>query len=131
LIGAVIKVSNALNRLAKRLENDTFFLASALRTYATSEGLDYTGLAHRLNCDVSVLSTLSICRRPTGAAFREEVLRIAERFNVKAGTLAEAIRRADSLETLRLAQPERGLLMAARDADADSERSSTEDTEDQ
>jgi hypothetical protein len=124
-------VSNAFNRLAKRLENDTFFLASALRTYATSEGLDYTGLAHRLSCDLGVLATLGICRRPTGAAFREEVMHIAERFNLKAGILAEAIRRADSLETLRLAQPERGLLMAARDADADSERSSTEDTEDQ
>ena len=109
-------MSEAIERLSQRLTNDSFFLASVLHKYAMNEGLDDVGLAQRLGCDVQVLGILGICRRPNPESFRSDVLRIAERFNLNVEALAEIVRRVDSLGILRFAQPERGLLMAARDA---------------
>jgi hypothetical protein len=111
-------VSARLAALARRLADDTFFLASALREYQTSEILDEEGLAAMLGCSVETLVPLALCRRPTSTppAFRRDVDRIAERFGVNAGALAALVRRADALAGLRQrATAERGTLLAARD----------------
>lgn len=107
-------------RLARRVEDDPFFLASALKEYALSEGLDGRGLAAALSCPAGTLARLALCRRPrpTPPLFRQDIDRIAAHFGVNADALAQIVRRADALAALgRSVEDERGTLMAARDRD--------------
>ncbi len=113
-------MTSRLARLARRVEDDPAFLASALKQYATSEGLDGRGLAAALSCSVEALARLALCRRPRPAPpwFRQDVDRIAARFGANADALAAIVRRADALGRLRdVDVGERGLLIAARDQD--------------
>lgn len=105
--------------LARRIEDDEFFLASALADYARMEHLDEQGLAKALGCSVEGLVSLRLCRRPRPQPefFRKDVDQIASRFGAKAEVLAEVVRRHDALREMR-AGPTRemgGTLMAARD----------------
>jgi len=103
---------------ARRLADDEYFLASALRVYALSEQLDDSGLANVLGCDVETLDPLGLCRRPSSEpdVFQRDVDRIALHFGVDTGVLAQVVRRADVIGALRRdANNEWGLLMAARD----------------
>jgi hypothetical protein len=104
-----------LDRLARRVLNDPFFLAAALTAFAESEGLDDAGLAARLGCELSVLTNLRLCRMPCPEApqFWQDVEQIAERFGVDAETLAEMVRRGQGLRRFREAA--QGTLWAARD----------------
>ena len=114
-------MASRLARLARRVEDDPTFLASALKQYALSEGLDGRGLAAALSCPVEALARLALCRRPrpTPPWFRQDVDRIATRFGANADALAAIVRQADALDRLRgIEADERGLLMAARDQDA-------------
>src|SRR5262245_37961191 len=107
-----------LESLARRLEDDQFFLASALADYAQSEHLSDASLAKRLECPVATLAPLRLCRRPRPGKemFRRDVQTIADRFNVNANVLAEVVRRADALERMRKPMhAQRGTLLAARD----------------
>lgn len=112
-------MTSAVDALARRLAGGSFFLASALATYAQSEDLDDRGLAETLGCAVEALGPLRLCRRPRSPAnlFREDVRKIAARFGVRPEILAEAVRRSDVLARLREAtmEGEAGVLMAARD----------------
>ncbi len=111
-------MASRIDILARRVQSDPFFLASALADYARSEGLDEQGLAVVLGCPVETLGPLRLCRRPRPepALFRQDIDRIASRFDVKIDVLAEAVRRSDALSSMRRgAKNERGLLMAARD----------------
>lgn len=105
--------------LARRIEGDDFFLASALADYARTEHLDEQGLAGALGCLVEDLVSLRLCRRPRPQpeSFRGEVDRIASRFGARANILAEAVRRSDALRTMRVRSTEEtsGTLMVARD----------------
>ncbi len=115
-------MSERLAAFARRVADDPFFLASALRDYAQSEGLDDAGLAARLGCSAETLDRLRLCRRPRPepAEFRADVDRIAERFGVDPTALAEVVRRADVLAELRHAGAGgAGTLMAARDRPGD------------
>ncbi len=109
---------NRLENLARKLESDQFFLASALAEYAQSERLDDASFAGRLGCTVATLVPLRLCRRPRPekAMFRRDVRTIADRFCVNADLLAEVVRRADALVQMRKAlHSDRGTLLAARD----------------
>lgn len=122
--------------LARRVEADPFFLASALAEYARSEGLDSSELAAWLGCSAAILPRLALCRRPRPSPyFQADVDRIAARFGVRPDALARVARRADVLATLRRpatrdegvkgsgpATEDRaaGLLMAARDRAEDA-----------
>lgn len=105
--------------LARRIEGDDFFLASALADYARTEHLDEQGLAGALDCSEEDLVSLRLCRRPRPEpqSFRADVDRIASRFGARTDVLAEAIRRSDALRTMRARSTEEtsGTLMAARD----------------
>lgn len=105
--------------LARRIEDEDFFLASALADYARTEHLDEQGLAGALDCSEEDLVSLRLCRRPRPQpeSFRREVNRIASRFGARAGVLAEVVRRSDALRTMRARSTEEtsGTLMAARD----------------
>ena len=105
--------------LARRIEGDDFFLASALADYARTEHLDEQGLAGALDCSEENLVSLRLCRRPRPEpqSFRRDVNQIASRFGARADVLAEVIRRSDALRTMRarLTEETSGTLMAARD----------------
>lgn len=115
-------MSERLQLLARRVQDDSYFLASALADYAQSEDLDDRGLARVLKCSVETLPALRLCRRPRAdpAYFGNDIATIALRLHVDAVTLAQVVRRADVLVALRqAATSERGILMAARDRQDD------------
>jgi hypothetical protein len=110
-------MSDSLQALARRAEGEAFFLASLLAAYALTEGLDDTGLATALGCSGEDLTMLRLCRAPRSAAeeFWDDVLRIAERFRLEPGRLAEVVKRGSVVRRLQSAPPAGGFLMAARD----------------
>jgi hypothetical protein len=110
-----------LRRAAARAAGREFYLASALLPWAEAEGLDDAALAERLGCRAADLARLLLCRRPRreAPAFGQDVAAIAIAFGLSADALAEAVRQADGLRALRVAeQPdEYGWLAAARDCE--------------
>jgi hypothetical protein len=113
-----------LERLAKRVSTDPFFLGFRLAQFAAVKELDDAALAARLGCAPDALANLRLCRAPRAddpTTFREDVTCIAAKFGLDARTLAEVAKPA-------LAEVERGgasagaagALLAARDQENDS-----------
>ena len=112
-------MSDPLESLARRVEDDPFFLAPLVALYARSEGLDDAGVAAALGCPPAALTDVRLCRapRPEPAGFREDVARIAGHFGLDPGRLAEVVRRGQAIQRARgAAVAEGGTLLAARDA---------------
>ena len=110
-------MSESLENLAKRLEDDPFFLACALRLYAVSDDISESQLAAALGCSVEGLTYMKLCRMPAGEpkAFQADVERIATKFGVRADALAVIARRGEVLLKLRSAESTSAAFMAARD----------------
>jgi transcriptional regulator with XRE-family HTH domain len=110
-------MSERSNALARRLEREGDFLASALAKYARAGNLSDEELAARLGCEPSQLAAIRLCRMPRSAQphFRHDIDRIAEAFQIDALVLAEAVRLANSLDKLDPREDADGFLMAARD----------------
>jgi hypothetical protein len=114
-------VSRLLDESARALEGDPQYLASALATFAFSEGLTDERLADFLGCEPPTLTGLRWCLRPRSnlddpGIFRRDVEEIATRFAIWAEPLARVVRRADAIAHLRQATAtDGGFLMAARD----------------
>lgn len=110
-------MTDPLDALARRVENEPFFLASTLALFARSEALDEEALCQFLRCPPESFAMLRLCRtpdeEPTG--FQRDVKQIAERFGADADALAEAVRRGQTLQRLQQAVAS-GTLLAARDA---------------
>lgn len=115
-------MANRLESLARRVEENPGFLASALADYARSEALSADALAAQLGCDVRQLGKLRLCRRPRFGSepFSADVARIASEFGIDRDILLEAVRRADALAALRDVVGDAGYLMAARDRAEDA-----------
>jgi hypothetical protein len=111
-------MAEPLEKLATRLESDPFFLACPLGLFARSEKLDDRQLAERLGCAVETLVQVRLCRAPAGEAaqFQKDIACIAATFAVDASVLTEAVRRGQTLFSMRKASPT-NTLMAARDAE--------------
>lgn len=110
-------MSERIDALARRLESESDFLASALAIYAQAENLSDEGLARRLGCEQSRLAAIRLCRMPRGSQphFRQDIGRIADAFHIDALVLAEAVRLANSLGKLDSPENADGFLIAARD----------------
>ena len=108
-----------LEHLARRLEDDPFFLACLLKLYAESEGLNEHSLAARMHCSKQTFVLVCLCRAPMGddEAFQDDIERIATKFSVDADVLAEAIRRGQAIFEMRRKTNASATLMAARDGD--------------
>ena len=108
-----------LEHLARRLEDDPFFLACPLKIYAESEGLNEDSLAARLHCSKETYVLVCLCRAPMGddESFQDDIERISAKFSVDADVLAEAIRRGQAIFEMRRSASAAGTLMAARDGD--------------
>lgn len=113
-------MSNHLEHLASRLEDDPFFLACPLRRYAKSEGLNEEGLAAGLKCSQEALVSVFLCRAPLGEdeSFHEGIEQIAARFSVDADALADAVRRGQAIFHMAQRPNAAATLLAARDGDA-------------
>jgi hypothetical protein len=113
-------MSNHLEHLARRLQDDPFFLACPLQLYAKSEGLSEEGLAAGLKCSKEALISVLLCRAPSGehASFYEGIERVAARFSVDAGALADAVRRGQAIFHMARTPSTSNTLLAARDSDA-------------
>ena len=113
-----------LRELARRAEHEPFFLASALKEYTESEGMNDEDLARFLKCPTEVLDPVRLCRRPASASpeFRRDVERIAGHFGLNMGALAQILRQVDVVAKLRQegALPSEGELRAARDREPES-----------
>lgn len=108
-----------LARAALEAEHNAFFIASALATYRSLSEIDNTSLAAFLGCTGTALYRLALCRRPEGegAAYREEVQRIAQYAGCNAERLATMLRAASASDAMRAAAA--GSLLAARDRISD------------
>jgi hypothetical protein len=120
-------MSIPLERLARRVQSDAFFLAAPLARYAESQRLDDHALAARLGCDGDTLTHLRLCRNPDAMPphFWNDVERIASRFHLDPDRLAEVVRFGQALLQARPpaaapVNPAPGYLMAARE-DTDGE----------
>ena len=111
-------MADPLETLARRVENEPFFLASTLAMFAQSETLDDKALCSFLRCPWESFAMLCLCRTPDEepSAFQRDVQRIAERFGADVDALTEAVRRGQALQRLRQAAAAGGTLLAARDA---------------
>ena len=115
-------MSMHLDRLARRVMRDPFFLAAPLARYAESHRLDDAGLSSCLGCDLATLTQLRLCRTPDPIppGFFRDIEVIAGRFRIDPDALAEVVRFGQAL-----LQPSpwpicgvvasAGSLMAARD----------------
>ena len=115
-------MAEPLENLARRLENDPFFLACPLKLFAESAGLAEREVATQLRCSVETLVRVRLCRAPLPEAkqFRNEIARIAETYQVDALALTDAVRRGQAIWHLRQGQRgAAGSLLAARDGDND------------
>lgn len=112
-------MADPLDTLARRVENEPFFLASTLALFARSEEMDEEALCRFLRCPRESFAMLRLCRTPDEepSAFQGDVRRIAERFGTDENALAEAVRRGQALHRLRQAATGGGTLLAARDAE--------------
>ncbi|HEY2908671.1 MAG TPA: hypothetical protein VGI99_00405 [Gemmataceae bacterium] len=68
-----------LERLARRLEADSYFLAYWLAKYAAGRGLDDAALGKLLGVGPDVLTLVKLCRAPENAA---DVDTVEHRFHV-------------------------------------------------
>jgi hypothetical protein len=110
-------VSERISALARRVAGDPFFLASTLEIYRVSENLSDRELATHLGCREENLPLVALCRQPRRMPphFRQDVDRIAARFSLNGGVLAQVVRHADTLAGMRRQTTrDPGLLLAAR-----------------
>jgi hypothetical protein len=115
-------MSIPLERLARRVRSDPFFLAAPLARYAESHQLDDGALAAHLGCGGDALTHLRLCRNPEPMPphFWNDVERIAARFHLDPDRLAEVVRFGQALLQMRPpadvpVHPAPGYLMAARE----------------
>ena len=117
-------MAEPLENLARRLENDPFFLACPLKLFAESAGLAEREIATQLRCSVETLVRVRLCRAPLPESeqFRKDIARIAETYQVDALALTDAVRRGQAIWHLRQEQAGGArTLLAARDSDGEGD----------
>lgn len=115
-------MTDPLERMAKWAEGQEHFLAFLLAMYAQSEGLDDASLAAALGCCPEDLVMVRLCRAPRldRQGFRDDVARIADRFDLDPKRLSVAVKRGRVLACLQDGPSGHGgFLMAARDDEDD------------
>lgn len=77
-----------LERLARRVESDSFFLAYWLAKYAVAHSLDDAALGRFLGVGPDVLTLVKLCRAPENAA---DVDAVVHRFHVNRPALVAVV----------------------------------------
>lgn len=109
-------------RMARRAEQDPFFMASALAAFCRLQGLDDHALAAFLRCPAEMLPHLALCRRPDPASprFQSDVTQIATYARADPDRLVRLLRRVNALAALG-ATGRQDLLAAARDREEEAD----------
>jgi hypothetical protein len=82
-----------MERVLRRVGDDSYFLGSALNAYQRCAGADVAGIAAFLGCPVSALPRLALARRPDphSPRFRRELARLVARTGAAEGRLAAVL----------------------------------------
>ncbi len=118
--------AEALRRLVERVRRDAFFVGRALAIYQRRHDLDDLKLAQRLECSVSDLKRLALCRLPDDKQqieFQQDVRKIAAFAPCNPDRLVQLLREVASWDALQGDSQERanGFLLAARDYKPDGD----------
>lgn len=113
-----------LEAAARRSGHEAWTLGHVFARYRDLEDGSAESLAADLGCSLEVLHWLSLCRRPDGERFSEDVLAIAKRFDVEPHRLVEVIRRVEVMDDAFGPSSEDSVLLAARDRLPDEEKDS-------
>jgi len=112
-------------RTARRAADNPYFLAFALHQYAEQNRMDEPALMTALGGTPETLAHARLCRTPRldPDGCKEDVTRIAAKFGLNAGVLAEAVRAGEVAVAHRAAAeravPESAVpMLAARDRPA-------------
>lgn len=115
-------MTDATLKLARRAGEDPHFLAFSLANFADQEGMGESQLMELLGTTPEGLASARLCASPRAdpMGFREDVDRIARKFNLRRDALAEIAKRGQVLAALRRAAEEQSPdtaapLLAARD----------------
>lgn len=110
------------DRMARRAEQDPFFMASALAAFRRLQGLDDDALAAFLRCPAEMLPHLALCRRPDPASprFQSDVTQIATYARADPDQLVRLLRRVNVFAALEPAA-QQDLLAAARDREEETD----------
>lgn len=113
-------MSESLDWLSRRVEDDPTFLASVLAEYAVSEKLNDVGLAAALGCSRENLTLVRLCRVPRSdpAGLRADTAELAAAYGVDPLRLISVLRRTNSMRAIRAATG-LGSLLAARQRSED------------
>ncbi|AFE04820.1 hypothetical protein COCOR_02788 [Corallococcus coralloides DSM 2259] len=109
-----------LTYAAKRSTTEHGLLGQVFATYQSLEDCSRDALAEELGCDEQTLNMLSLCRRPSGDAFAEQVKMLCGRFGLEPFALVNVLRQveimgSDSGEVETRLHPTGTLQLAARD----------------
>jgi hypothetical protein len=104
-----------LRRAAARSSDHPWTFGAVVAAYREIEKCSAAGVAAQLQCTPETLMWISLCRRPGGDQFADQVRSIATRFRVPAEELAAIVRRVDAIGALRSREQPAEHLIAARD----------------
>lgn len=111
-------------RAVERATKEPFLLAHLLDVQGATLGGHWLDAAAKLGCTTESAVRLALCRRPdsTKADFAEQIRQIAAYAGIDADALAQFIREAEAIQSLRQTRPHsgttneiEGLLLAALD----------------
>ena len=84
-----------LTYAAKRSTTEEGLLGQVFATYQSIEDCTPDALADELGCDEKTLKQLSLCRKPSGDAFAEQVKVLCGRFGLEPYALANVLRQVE------------------------------------
>ncbi|RKH57906.1 hypothetical protein D7W81_30165 [Corallococcus aberystwythensis] len=84
-----------LDYAAKRSATEPGLLGQVFAIYQSLEDCTRDALAEELGCDEQTLNRLSLCRRPSGDAFAEQVKLLCGRFGLEPFALANVLRQVE------------------------------------
>jgi hypothetical protein len=117
--------AEALHRLVAKARKDAFFVGRALAIYQRLHDMDDPQLAQRLECSVSDLNRLALCRLPDDKriGYQQDVRKIAAFAACDPDQLVQLLREVASWDALQGDSQERanGFLLAARDHKPDGD----------
>jgi len=111
-----------LLKMSRLASDDPFYMGWHLARYSEMKGLKAAELAKKLGCLPETVNSISLCRAPRSEPplFREDIERVADRFQVKADKLMGIVRYA------QIASDE-SMLLAARDIEMKEDKNAESD----
>ncbi len=108
-----------ISRLASK---DPFYLGWHFARYLELKGANAVDLSNELGCLPDTINSMSLCRSPRKPPrFREDIERVADRFQVKADKLMDVVRLS------QVASDEQALLAARYREETEDEDSRTDE----